>query len=409
MSCFRYVILGLYIEDGRYPLMEIVSAGLIAVPVFPPDPTKLKKDLHHFLSIQRSSGSTVVLTHKPYNFAKKIASLASLFKSSSPEESWPTLTWIAVDDVLVKYKKIPPRVPSTACEGVELHDDSVAFLQYTSGSTSEPKGVMITHGNLAHNETIIGQELRTSPDTVCVSWLPQYHDMGLIGSYLGVMYCGGVGYFMSPISFLKDPLLWIRSISRFRGTHTQASYLRNKIIVACDDEGIVCDQAPNFAYALATRKQREWESRASAAQIAAQALDLSCLQHMINAAEPIDIGTLESFEDCFSRYGLPTGADGVIFPTYGLAEHTVFVCSGGRQRLTVNKSSLLENGAVIDVLAEHHERRPTEGASSRKQPISDTVLIGCGYPDRHDVDVIIVDPNTDVLVEHDDLVFILLL
>ena len=112
----------------------------------------------------------------------------------------------------------------------------IAFLQYTSGSTSEPKGVMINHSNLAHNLSLIITELNADENTVNVSWLPQYHDMGLIGSYLGLAYCGGTGVYLSPISFLKDPTSWLHNISKYKGTHTQA---------------------PNFAYALSVRKFKE--------------------------------------------------------------------------------------------------------------------------------------------------------
>ena len=100
---------------------------------------------------------------------------------------------------------------------------------------------MITHTNLAHNETLISREIKSTATTVNISWLPQYHDMGLIGSYLGVVYCGGTGYYLSPISYLKDPLIWLRTISRYGGTHSQA---------------------PNFAFALCTRKFNEIRSSA---------------------------------------------------------------------------------------------------------------------------------------------------
>ena len=111
--------------------------------------------------------------------------------------------------------------------------ESLAFLQYTSGSTSEPKGVMISHNNLAHNLDTICSALRVSQTTSCVAWLPQYHDMGLIGSYLGTLYCGGSGYYMSPVSFVRKPDSWVEIMSTYKATHTQA---------------------PNFAFILAARK-----------------------------------------------------------------------------------------------------------------------------------------------------------
>ena len=162
-------------------LLACFKAGIIAVPVFPPDPRRLQKDLHHFISIQSSSGATVALTHRVYNFAKKVSDIQGIFKSSKSLK-WPDLRWIAVDDVLAKGKeKASSNTPGPTLSFIPKDDDT-AFLQYTSGSTSDPKGVMISHGNLAHNLTLIIKELKADNSTINVSWLPQYHDMGLIGN-----------------------------------------------------------------------------------------------------------------------------------------------------------------------------------------------------------------------------------
>jgi acyl-CoA synthetase (AMP-forming)/AMP-acid ligase II len=206
--------------DFTASLLACFKAGLIAVPVFPPDPRKLKKDLHHFISIQTSSSARVALTNQQFNFVKKVEDIKNIFSTVK----WPELRWIAIDDQLKKGKALVSKntaIPSYTVPSV----DTIAFLQYTSGSTSEPKGVMISHGNLAHNLTLIIRELKADVHTVNVSWLPQYHDMGLIGSYLGIIYCGGTGYYMSPISFLKDPVLWLKAISKYSGTHTQVQFL----------------------------------------------------------------------------------------------------------------------------------------------------------------------------------------
>eukprot|EP01041_Mallomonas_annulata_P006309 gene6309-12767_t len=202
-------------------ILACFKCGIIAVPVFPPDPRRIQKDLHHFVNIQSNCGAQVALTHAGYNFAKKMSDIKNLFISKS--QSWPELRWIQVDDVINRSKSKPGPISAPVPSSLDSADmlDSIAFLQYTSGSTSEPKGVMISHRNLAHNESIILASLKANQDTVCVSWLPQYHDMGLIGSYLGVISCGGSGYYLSPISFLKDPLVWIRSMSKYHATHTQ--------------------------------------------------------------------------------------------------------------------------------------------------------------------------------------------
>jgi acyl-CoA synthetase (AMP-forming)/AMP-acid ligase II/acyl carrier protein len=354
--------------DFMVALLACFKARVIAVPVFPPDPFKLKKDMHHFVSIQSSSGANVVLTHAIYSSAKKAAKLSSFFSlSGNGGAKWPDhLTWLTVDGVIKKAKadaakakdkgsgsparaKLPPRPKA---------DEQMAFLQYTSGSTSEPKGVMISHNNLAHNQLLIAHELKTSEETVCVSWLPQYHDMGLIGSYLGTIQCGGRGIYMSSISFLKDPLLWLRTLSKYKGTHTQA---------------------PSFAFALTVRKLKELQRRGGSVE-----LDLSSTQHMINAAEPVDPDAITAFYDSFSgKYGLPRG---VVIPTYGLAEHTVFVCSGGKQMKRFSTAALEGHKAVA--VAEDETAADKGVGASR-------MLVGCGFPkNAHDVDLRIVDAET---------------
>jgi len=337
-------------------LISCFKAGLIAVPVFPPDPSKLQKDLHHFVSIQRSSGAEVALTHGLYDYAKKIVRLKDFFTNSSNSSSWPEMRWIQVDGVLAggKSKLVTVTLPPPPV------GDDIAFLQYTSGSTSEPKGVMITHRNLAHNLTCIIKELDANKSTNCVSWLPQYHDMGLIGSYLGCLYCGGSGYYLSPVTFLKDPVVWMKAISKYRGTHTQA---------------------PSFAFALVSRKFKQEKK---------VALDLSSLKHMINAAEPVDPDAIADFYDTFSESKLPKG---VVFPTYGLAEHTVFVCSGGKTLLTMNKSVFEGQGTVSVIAKDLLGNKSSNKSSPNNEAGNEQVIVGCGFPAKHDIEVIIVEES----------------
>jgi acyl-CoA synthetase (AMP-forming)/AMP-acid ligase II len=159
-------------------LLACFKAGLIGVPVFPPDPRKMKKDLHHFVNIQLSCGATTVLTNSLYSFAKKVVNLKNMFSMESTP--WPELKWITVDDVLKKGKGLS-KAKKSAVALPTITLDTIAFLQYTSGSTSDPKGVMISHRNLAHNLYLIMKEIKADRSTTNVSWLPQYHDMGLIG------------------------------------------------------------------------------------------------------------------------------------------------------------------------------------------------------------------------------------
>lgn len=332
--------------DFMVAFFACLKVGVVAVPVFPPNPAR-KDTLRMFTKITESCGARFALTSMEYNHLKKLAKVKdALTKFKNSVDSWPDqLEWIATDD-----KKT---AKGTFKEDEQSFDkQDLAFLQYTSGSTSEPKGVMITHGNLAHNLTIITKELKAGEDTIVTSWLPQYHDMGLIGSYLGIPYCGGTGYYMSPLSFLQRPMLWVEAMSKYQATHCQA---------------------PNFAFKLTSRKFQ-------ASNYADKPLNLSSLRHIINAAEPVDEESMQAFYKSFTPFGLKY----VIFPTYGLAEHTVFVCSGGKQIISVVKEKLEIDGKVV----------LSESQSSNDSSISR--LVGCGYPTRQGVDVRIVDRETQL-------------
>jgi len=334
-----------------------LRANIIAVPVFPPDPRRGGKDVAMFAVIQSTCGADVALTNRAYNFAKKVAGIKSLFLSA--DKPWPTLRWIPTDAVIEQAGKQAGGTSNPAAVSVAIQppaSSQPAFLQFTSGSTSAPKGVIITHGNLAHNLNIIIENLKADSSTTVVSWLPLYHDMGLIGSWLGAMYCGGSGVYHSPFSFIKNPVLWVNLIHKHRGTHMQA---------------------PNFAYGLVARKFLEARPRPF--------LDLSCVRHMINAAEPVRSVDMQRFYAAFEASNLRRD---VIFPTYGLAEHTVFVCSNGRQVLQVDRQVLEQEGRVVQVDSSH------VGAGSH------LTVVGCGFPAQaQGVEVAIVPTCTSSEVQ----------
>lgn len=225
-------------------------------------------------------------------------------------------------------------------------DSDVAFLQYSSGSTSEPKGVMVTHANLAANEEAIRGAMVTPDGVVAGSWLPLYHDMGLIGMTLHPLWVGGTSVQMSPIAFIKQPHRWLRMIHDYRVEGTAS---------------------PNFGYELCTRRVTEEQSAD---------LDLSSLRVALNGAEPVRADTLRAFVSRFAGNGLRPQA---MLPCYGLAENTLLVSSGDTEaphvELTVDAQSLEQ-----DELRPARTDRPTR------------TLVGCGRPKN--TEVLIVDPVT---------------
>lgn len=175
--------------------------------------------------------------------------------------------------------------------------DDLAFLQYTSGSTGNPRGVMVTHANLMANEAVIQAGFGFTRNDVMVGWLPLFHDMGLVGNLLQAVYTGYHTVIIPPEDFLRDPLLWLRTLTHYRGTATGA---------------------PNFAWDLAARAGRAADLRG---------LDLSALEVAYNGAEPVRATTLETFARTFESCGFRPRA---LFPCYGLAEATLFVTGGPR-------------------------------------------------------------------------------
>ncbi|MEU8122249.1 fatty acyl-AMP ligase [Spirillospora sp. NPDC049024] len=199
----------------------------------------------------------------------------------------------------------------------ECGPDTLAFLQYTSGSTSEPKGVMVTHGNLLANGEEIKRRIEGSSATVGVGWVPHYHDMGLVGQFLEPLYLGCRYVFTSPITFIKRPVLWLELITRHRGTITVA---------------------PNFGYELALRRVTDRQL---------EGLDLSSLTVVKNGAEPVRAATLEAIAERFAPVGFKPS---MWMPCYGMAETTLLVTGapigGGPVVRDFDAGALARNEAV---------------------------------------------------------------
>src|SRR5262249_8563279 len=209
-------------------------------------------------------------------------------------------------DVIERFRQsgmewiMTDRLDQGSPEGDGLPDpgrDDIAFLQYTSGSTSDPKGVMVTHGNLIDNLEMIRQTLSNTRRSTYVSWVPLYHDMGLILNVLETLYLGSLCVLMAPVTFIQRPLRWLRAIHDYRAEVAGA---------------------PNFAFDLCAQRFR-------ADQV--KDLDLSCWKLAFNAAEPIRADTIDRFAATFSPYGLDPRA---MYPLYGMAEATLLISSGAR-------------------------------------------------------------------------------
>lgn len=282
-----------------------------------------------------------------------LANVETLAQMPPAESSWANVHRAAIDAIGTEW--------TARWHRPTLSPDDVAFLQYTSGSTSEPKGVMVSHGNLLTNLEAIRRGFKMEVDEIGaadsrgVFWLPAYHDMGLIGGILTPLYVGGHSYLMSPRLFLQRPLRWLSAISRTRSN---------------------ISGAPNFAYDLCVEKTTP-EQRAE--------LDLSCWKVAFCGAEPIRPQTLESFATAFAPSGF---RDTSFYPCYGLAESTLLVAGNtGPGKPVIQEIHR-------DALAGHKGPRPqvdldAEGATQR--------LVGCGQP-AFGQQVAIVDPETRLAV-----------
>ena len=250
-------------------------AGAIAVPVYPPTS---RRSLPRLAAIVKDARPRVALTTSQI--------LMDLEQTSRLPEL-KTLTWVTTDNL--------DRDLGRQWQDPDVTGDSLAFLQYTSGSTAAPKGVMLSHNNLLQNERMIRMAFVQSEESIILGWLPLYHDMGLIGNVLQSMYCGARCVLMSPLSFLQRPARWLEAISYYQATTSGG---------------------PNFAYDLCVRKIGLQE-RAN--------LDLRRWTVAFNGAEPIRQSTIDRFVTEFEPYGFRRE---VFCPCYGLAEATLFVSSG---------------------------------------------------------------------------------
>ncbi|HEX6288267.1 MAG TPA: AMP-binding protein, partial [Herpetosiphonaceae bacterium] len=308
-------------------------AGVVAIPAYPPTSARLDRALPQRLrAIVRDAQPRIALT------TEATAALGAALAAQAAD--FQSLHWVPTDSLAdgLADEWRPPA----------LSGDTLAFVQYTSGSTAAPKGVMLTHANLLHNLALIEHGFGHTPDSRGVIWLPPYHDMGLIGGILQPLYAGFPVTLMSPLAFLQRPLRWLEAISDFKATTSGG---------------------PNFAYDLCVRKITP-EQRAT--------LDLSSWRVAFNGAEPVRAETLDRFAATFAECGFRREA---FYPCYGLAEATLIV-SGGR----VDAPPTVREFQAA-ALAEH------QVVAAAGDDRATRMLVGSGeaLPDQQ---VRIVDPDT---------------
>lgn len=295
-------------------------AGIIPVPVCPPRLDRILQSWQGLANVTADCQPSAVLTTSDL--------AASLAKGFASFPGGPALRWVATDQI----------DPSRAHGWREPHAgaDALALLQYTSGSTATPKGVMVSHRNLMHNELIIETAIEHSGRGLGVCWLPLYHDLGLIGGALqGVFHGDAPVVLMSPLGMLQRPVRWLNAITRYRS----------------DTSG-----GPNFAFDLCVQRVTE-EQKA--------ALDLSRWSIAAIGSEPVSAATMARFSAAFASCGFQPEA---FYPTYGLAEATLFVAGGdkgGRPVVRTVSAEALGRGQVVTTAAEAPDARP---------------LVGCGRP-----------------------------
>jgi acyl-CoA synthetase (AMP-forming)/AMP-acid ligase II/acyl carrier protein len=263
-------------SDFISAFLGCLYSGVIAVPLYPP---RNDRSLPRLTAVAADAQAKLILTTS--------TSLPRIRAWVSRMPEGGRVEVIATDQIAADQANQWARP--------DINPESLAFLQYTSGSTSTPKGVMVTHGNLLLNEEMISKAFSQSEASIIVSWLPVYHDMGLIGGVLQPLYLGATCILMSPIAFVQKPLRWLQAITKYRATTSGG---------------------PNFAYELCAAYIREE---------AKEGLDLSSWNVAFNGAEPIREDTLRRFSQAFAVCGFREEA---FCPCYGLAEATLFVTGG---------------------------------------------------------------------------------
>ena len=313
-------------------------AGMVAVPAYPP---RRNRNMGRIQAISDDAEAKIVLS------VSEVTDRAQGLLDEAPHLQ--SLTWLATDEISnAEAEQWKPHSPG---------ETDLAVLQYTSGSTGMPKGVMLTHGNLIQNCELITRGFETTRDASAVTWLPTYHDMGLVGGVLQPLFIGRPNVLMPPMAFLQKPIRWLRAISKY------------KVTIA---------GGPNFAYALCNEKITPEQC---------EGLDLSSWSVAFNGAEPIRAETLAAFTKKFAPYGFRAEAH---YPCYGLAETTLMVTGSVKAEpaaICSFDAEALERHEVVPV-----QSRSAEESNAAQRPVS-RELVSCGRLFEN-TDVFIVDGET---------------
>ncbi len=298
-------------------------AGVVAVPVYPP---RSNRSIERLLAIVADAEANFALTTK--SIQEQVASQFTAHNATEKIKFLPTDTF--------------ELSLATGWQYPAIASDSLAFLQYTSGSTGKPKGVMVSHGNLMANTKTIQHCFGNKREHTLVSWLPPYHDMGLIGSIIQPAYVGSSMYLMAPVTFLQRPYRWLQAISRYGGQ---------------------TNGGPNFAYDLCVDRVTP-EQKAT--------LNLSCWELAFSGAEPVRAETIERFSEYFRDCGFERRA---FYPCYGMAESTLMITGSVRGNEPITASfdlkHLEENRAVVS----NAEDSITLVSSGRNAPEQKLVIV----------------------------------
>src|SRR5437764_908571 len=318
----------------------ILYAGGVPVPIYPPARmAQLEEHMRRQIVILRNAGARMLIT------VPEGRALAVLLRSQVETlESVETVATLSAE-------RSPVPLPRTD------DPEALGLMQYTSGSTGDPKGVVLTHQGLLENIRSMGHAMEATSADVFVSWLPLYHDMGLIGAWLGCCYFGARLYVMSPISFLVRPATWLWTMHKYRATFSGG---------------------PNFAFELCA-------SRIDEADL--QGLDLSALRFVVDGAEPISPQTLRRFDARFQKYGMDKG---VVSPSYGLAENCVGLCFPPAGR-----------GPKIDRIKRDSLAKRGYADPAGPEDTDAIEMVACGHPIRNNEVRIIDDAGHELGERHE--------